>query len=234
MLAWLDPVWVRSARELVILDRDGVINHDRDDYVRSADQWIPLPGSIKAIAALSQVHYGVAVATNQSGLAHGYFTSQSLQAMHEKLLQLTSSAGGGITAIAYCPHDGKAACHCRKPQPGLVHELEVATGLSAKDAYFVGDKLSDLQAAQASGCRPVLVRTGKGRQTEQEILSGTTLHPGVLLTLLDGELMGDDVNQNPTPQDGKQTEKAIVTIPVFNSLAHFASVLLHDDSLLNE
>lgn len=150
---------------LVLLDRDGVINEDSDNYVRSAAEWQPIPGSIDAIARLSRAGFSVAVCTNQSGLARGYFQPADLDAMHGKMISLVEQAGGAIAGIYSCPHLPDAQCDCRKPLPGLIDQAVSDLGLSATGAPFVGDSLKDLQAAQARQCLPVLVKTGKGLRT---------------------------------------------------------------------
>lgn len=150
---------------LVILDRDGVINRDSDDYIRTVQEWVPIPGSIEAIANLSRAGYTIAIATNQSGLARGYFTLDVLTAIHKSLCKLVEGHGGRIAGIFYCPHLPDAGCACRKPATGLLEAIEKALGVSARNAFFIGDSLKDLQAARAYGCQPVLVETGKGRQT---------------------------------------------------------------------
>jgi D-glycero-D-manno-heptose 1,7-bisphosphate phosphatase len=159
---------------LLILDRDGVINHDSHQYIRTPAEWIPISGSIEAIAALSKHGYQVAIATNQSGLSRGYFTLDTLEEIHAELCRLVEAAGGSIAGIFYCPHLPAEGCNCRKPNTGLLQAIERELGESAKNAYFVGDSLKDLQAAQAYGCQPVLVRTGKGVATEVQLNSGET------------------------------------------------------------
>lgn len=151
--------------KLVILDRDGVINQDSDAYVKSVDEWIPIPDSAEAIARLSQAGYRVVVATNQSGLARGYFTLAELDAMHQKMSALIQAAGGELAGIFFCPHGPEEQCDCRKPRPGLIQQIESQLGISAAGAYLVGDSLRDLQAGQACGCIPLLVLTGKGERT---------------------------------------------------------------------
>lgn len=151
--------------KLVVLDRDGVINYDSDDYVKSVDEWIPLPGSIDALAKLTKAGYQIAIATNQSGISRGYFTVETLNAMHEKMMTLATDAGAKIDFIAYCPHGPDDSCDCRKPLPGLIHQIENALNISAKGCYMVGDSLRDLQAGSAAGLTPVLVLTGKGERT---------------------------------------------------------------------
>ncbi|QJQ95585.1 MULTISPECIES: D-glycero-beta-D-manno-heptose 1,7-bisphosphate 7-phosphatase [Halomonadaceae] len=159
-----------SAPKLVILDRDGVINRDSVAYIKSLDEWIPYPSSIEAIAKLSRAGWSVAVATNQSGIARSLYDETTLAAMHDRLHQLVAAAGGEIATIAYCPHGPNDECSCRKPLPGLLEQIRIALELeSLEGAWMVGDSLRDLQAGEAMGCRSVLVRTGKGAQTEAKL-----------------------------------------------------------------
>ncbi len=158
---------------LLILDRDGVINEDSDDYIRSLEQWQPIPGSIAAIARLSLAGYKIAVATNQSGLARGLFDLDTLQSIHGRLCQLVEEQGGAIAGIFYCPHHPRDGCGCRKPGTGLLQAIERELGETAQGAWFIGDSLKDLQAARSHGCRPLLVSTGKGAATAAELRSGT-------------------------------------------------------------
>lgn len=151
--------------KLIILDRDGVINQDSDDYIKSVEEFIPLPGSLEAIARLSQAGYRVAVATNQSGIARGYYDIPTLNAMHDKLRQLLNSLGGNVEMIAFCPHGPDDNCDCRKPKPGMYLDIARRMECSLKDVPIIGDSLRDLQAAQAVGAQPILVRTGKGERT---------------------------------------------------------------------
>ena len=155
-----------STLKLVILDRDGVINQDSEDFVKSADEWIPIDGSIEAIASLSQSGFTVVVATNQSGLARGLFDLDDLEAMHAKLAQLVEAQGGSVAAVFYCPHGPDDACNCRKPKSGLIDAIEAEFDTCAEGVPLVGDSLRDLQAGLSKGCVPVLVRTGKGKATE--------------------------------------------------------------------
>lgn len=150
---------------LVILDRDGVINEDRDDYVKSVDEWVALPGAIDAIARLSNAGFDVVVATNQSGLGRGLFTLDDLEAMHDKLQQLVEAAGGHIAGIFYCPHTPDDDCDCRKPRPGLIDAIADVMGVDVRGCPIVGDSLRDLEAGVARGCDPILVTTGKGGQS---------------------------------------------------------------------
>lgn len=152
--------------KLVILDRDGVINHDSDAYIKTLAEWIPYPSAISAIAKLTQAGFTVAVATNQSGIARGYYDEATLHAMHERLTSLVEAEGGHIACIAYCPHGPDAHCTCRKPKPGLLLQIQHALGMdSLTGSWMVGDSLRDLQAGDAVGCRTVLVKTGKGEKT---------------------------------------------------------------------
>jgi len=155
--------------KLVILDRDGVINHDSDDYIKSPDEWIPIAGSPEAIARLNYAGYSVVIATNQSGIARGYFDISTLNAMHDKLHSVVNDAGGQIDGIFYCPHSPTDNCNCRKPLPGLLQQIEDRFSLSVKDVPFIGDSISDIECARASSALPLLVRTGKGKKTEQII-----------------------------------------------------------------
>ena len=155
--------------KLVILDRDGVINLDRPDFVKSAYECVPIAGSIEAIARLSQAGFTVVIATNQSGLARGKFDLDDLEAMHEKITQLVEDHGGEISAIFYCPHAPEDHCKCRKPKPGLVDAIEAEFNISAEGAPFIGDTLRDLQAAVSKACQPVLVRTGNGLKTLEDL-----------------------------------------------------------------
>lgn len=153
----------------VILDRDGVINQDSEDYIKSADEWLPLPGSINAIAKLSQHGFRVVVATNQSGIARGLFDEYALAQMHHKLCSMVEEAGGTIDGIFYCPHSPEAGCDCRKPATGLLRQIESEFACDLAGSFFVGDSIKDLQAAQAWQCKPLLVRTGKGLSTESQL-----------------------------------------------------------------
>lgn len=156
---------MESNNKLVILDRDGVINYDSDEYVKSVDEWIPLPGSIEALGKLTKAGYKIAIATNQSGISRGYFSLETLNNMHEKMVDLATASGAHIDYIAYCPHGPDDHCDCRKPLPGLIHQIETALNVKASNCYMVGDSLRDLQAGQAVGLKAALVLTGKGQGT---------------------------------------------------------------------
>lgn len=160
-----------SQRGLVILDRDGVINEDSAAYIRSPDEWLPLPGSLEAIARLTAAGFRIAVATNQSGVARGLFDQATLAAIHDRMHECTRNAGGEIACVAVCPHGPDEGCVCRKPEPGLLEHIGRELGVSLAGVPFVGDSLRDLEAASHAGCDPVLVRTGNGMETERVLAS---------------------------------------------------------------
>jgi D-glycero-D-manno-heptose 1,7-bisphosphate phosphatase len=176
-----------SASKLVILDRDGVINIDSDQYVKSADEWIPLPGSLEAIAELNQAGYQVTVATNQSGLARGLFTINDLHAMHQKMMDLLAPMGGRIDSIFFCPHVDEDQCNCRKPLPGLMRDIasryrKADSAMPLTGVPIVGDSLRDLEAATVLGASPHLVLTGKGQKTVDAgvLPAGTVVHADLM------------------------------------------------------
>jgi D-glycero-D-manno-heptose 1,7-bisphosphate phosphatase len=152
--------------KLIVLDRDGVINEDSDDYIKSPEEYIPIPGSLEAISKLNKAGYTVVVATNQSGLARGYFDQNTLDNMHQKLSSLLAASGGSIEKIYVCPHGPDDNCDCRKPKPGLLLQILADHDVKSSDVIAIGDSLRDLQAARAVNMVPVLVRTGKGASTE--------------------------------------------------------------------
>ena len=165
--------------KLVILDRDGTINEDRDDYVKSPDEWVPIPGALEAIARLNHAGWHTVIATNQSGLGRNTFDMATLNAMHTKMNQLLAAHGGRIDAVFFCPHAPEEPCTCRKPLPGLFEQIGERFGVSLHDVPVVGDSLRDLQAGVAVGCEPHLVRTGKGARLNAEQLSALcALIPG--------------------------------------------------------
>jgi len=149
----------------VLLDRDGVINYDSDDFIKSAEEWIPIPKSLEAIALLNKHGFKVVVITNQSGLSRGFYTEETLAEMHNKMHLLTKEKGGQIDSIYFCPHGPDDHCNCRKPKPGLLKDFAKDKNKSLSDIYFVGDKLADMQAAISAGAKPILVKTGKGEKT---------------------------------------------------------------------
>lgn len=162
---------------LVILDRDGVINVDSDNYIRSPEEWRPIPGSAEAIARLKRAGYTVAVATNQSGLARGYFDADTLAAIHDKMHATVRAAGGELDVIAWCPHGPDDACDCRKPAPGLLEQIGEQLSVSLEGVPVIGDSLRDLEAAATVGGTPILVRTGKGRAVERALPPGLSQTP---------------------------------------------------------
>ncbi|APW39759.1 D-glycero-beta-D-manno-heptose-1,7-bisphosphate 7-phosphatase [Rhodoferax koreense] len=148
--------------KLVILDRDGTINADSDEFVKSPEEWLPLPGALEAIARLNHAGWHVVVASNQSGLGRGLFDVASLNAMHTKMHRLLAAAGGRIDAVFYCPHAPDDGCACRKPRPGLFEQIGERFGVELAGVPTAGDSARDLQAGAAAGCEPHLVLTGKG------------------------------------------------------------------------
>jgi D-glycero-D-manno-heptose 1,7-bisphosphate phosphatase len=153
--------------KLCILDRDGVINHDSDQYIKSPAEWRPIPGSIEAIARLNQGGYRIAVATNQSGIGRGLFDMATLNAINDKMMELVFRQGGRIDALFFCPHTATEACNCRKPRTGMFEEIAARFHTELKGVPVVGDSLKDLQSAEAVGAQPMLVLTGKGKQTRE-------------------------------------------------------------------
>ena len=153
--------------KIIVLDRDGVINHDSDDYIKSAEEFIPIDHSISAIVRLCNAGFKVVVASNQSGLARKCFDDDQLSEMHHLLCSIVEKAGGIIDGIFYCPHHPDEGCSCRKPGTGLLQQIEKEFACKLQGCYFVGDSLKDIEAARAFACRPILVRTGQGLITEQ-------------------------------------------------------------------
>ncbi len=151
--------------KLIILDRDGTINHDSDQYIKSPAEWKPLPGSLEAIARLTQGGWRCVVATNQSGIARGLFDMATLNAIHAEMHRAVVQAGGRIDAIFFCPHAADDRCECRKPKPGLLREIAVRLEVELAGVPMVGDALRDMQAAAVVGAKPYLVLTGRGRKT---------------------------------------------------------------------
>lgn len=151
--------------KLVILDRDGVINEDSEEFIKTPDEWIPLPGSLEAIAQLTNAGWRVIVATNQSGIARKLFDIDTLNAIHDKMYNMVNEYGGVIEAVFFCPHGPKDHCECRKPKPGMLEEISQRLRVDLEGVPVIGDSLRDLQAARAVSAQPVLVRTGKGTKT---------------------------------------------------------------------
>jgi D-glycero-D-manno-heptose 1,7-bisphosphate phosphatase len=153
--------------KLIVLDRDGVINHDSDTYIKSADEWIPIEGSLEAIARLNHGGYTVVIASNQSGIARGYFDIETLSAMHRKMDNLLASVGGRIDAVFFCPHGPEDGCSCRKPKPGMLLEIGQRFNVPLSNVIFIGDSVADIKAATSANAKTMLVRTGKGIKAEK-------------------------------------------------------------------
>ena len=164
--------------KLVILDRDGVINRDSDQFIKSPDEWIALDGSLEAIAELNQAGYQVVVATNQSGIGRGLFEAAALNAMHEKMYKALATYGGRVDAVFFCPHTAADACECRKPKSGMLREIARRFDMDLTGVPVVGDSLRDLQAGVEVGAVPHLVLTGKGAKTRDagDLPRGTQIH----------------------------------------------------------
>ena len=165
--------------KMIILDRDGVINHDSPDFIKSPAEWIPIPGSLEAIARLNQAGYRVVIASNQSGIARELFDMSTLNAIHQKLHGNAQQVGATIDAIFFCPHAAADNCDCRKPKAGMFEEIAKRFKVGLKGVPTVGDSLRDLQAGYISGCSPYLVLTGKGLKTKQTggLPPGTLVFP---------------------------------------------------------
>lgn len=179
--------------KLVILDRDGVINYDSDAYVKSPEEWNPIPGSLEAIARLHREGYRVVVASNQSGVARGFFDIDTLMKIHTKMIDAVRTKGGDLDAVFFCPHGPNDDCNCRKPAPGLFKEIADRLKINLNNVYAVGDDERDIMAARTATARPVLVRTGHGRRTlrRSKQLEGVPVYDdlaGFANALLSGDL----------------------------------------------
>jgi D-glycero-D-manno-heptose 1,7-bisphosphate phosphatase len=160
-----EAVMSKRSSKLVILDRDGVINRDSEQFIKSPDEWRPIPGSLEAIARLNHAGFRVVVATNQSGIGRGLFDMATLNAIHEKMHRALALVGGRIDALFYCPHTSESQCDCRKPKTGMLQEIGMRLGVDLTGVPSIGDSVRDLQAAEAVGAQPMLVLTGKGEKT---------------------------------------------------------------------
>ncbi len=189
-------------KRLIILDRDGVINRLRPQGVASPQEWEALPGSLEAIARLCRAGYRVVIITNQSGIARGFYSINTLNQIHRKMLDALQSAGGEISAIFFCPHGPDDGCACRKPKPGLFLELADRLKCNLREAYAVGDSIRDLEAARAAGAKPVLVQTGNGRAAARDLKAAPPATPDLQLA----------------------------DVPVHKNLAEFVSVLLASET----
>ena len=203
--------------KLLILDRDGVINQDSDDFIKFPDEWHAIPGSLEAIARLCREDYRVVVITNQSGISRGHFTINTLNRIHQKMMDELNHLGGEISAIFFCPHSDADNCSCRKPKPGMFLELVERTKCNLKDVYAVGDSLRDLQAASAAGARPVLVRTGKGQKTFDTIQQPPAP---------DTESTGDSQMGRPIDDQKSLLTSELADVPVYADLGSFVDELL--------
>jgi D-glycero-D-manno-heptose 1,7-bisphosphate phosphatase len=163
--------------KLIILDRDGTINRDSEDFIKTPEEWLPLPGALDAIARLNHAGWHVVVASNQSGLGRGLFDVGSLNQIHTKMHKLLAAQGGRIDAVFYCPHSPQESCHCRKPLSGLFEQIGERYGIDLRSVLTAGDNLRDLQAGVAVGCEPHLVLTGKGAQFREQVARGEALPP---------------------------------------------------------
>lgn len=176
--------------QLIILDRDGVINQDSDAYIKSPDEWLAIPGSLESIARLNRAGYTVVVATNQSGVGRGFFDLATLQRIHEKMTHELARIGGKIDAVFFCPHTPGDHCDCRKPKPGLLLEIAKKYACDLTGVPAVGDSLRDIEAAQAVGAKPVLVRTGKGAAAKSgKLPDGVAVYDNLAAYV--GALLGD-------------------------------------------
>jgi D-glycero-D-manno-heptose 1,7-bisphosphate phosphatase len=153
--------------KMIILDRDGVINHDSNDYIKSPEEWMPIPGSLEAISQLKKAGYLVTIASNQSGIARGLFSEQTLKNIHAKMTTLLTILGVSIDGIYYCPHGPQTNCMCRKPKPGLLIKIANDFDIDLTQTPFVGDNISDINAAKMAKAKPILLRTGKGERVIQ-------------------------------------------------------------------
>jgi D-glycero-D-manno-heptose 1,7-bisphosphate phosphatase len=159
----------------ILLDRDGVINHDSVEYIKSPAEWVPIPGSLEAIARLNKAGYRVIIVTNQSGLARGYYDLATLTKIHEKFINALSAVGGKVEEIFFCPHLPAEQCACRKPEPGMFHDIAKKYAIDLAQTIFIGDSMSDVQAALNAGCQPALVLTGNGVATLAKLPADTTV-----------------------------------------------------------
>ena len=155
-------------QKMVILDRDGVINHDSDQFIKSPREWKPIDGAVEAIARLNQNGYRVVVATNQSGIGRGLFDMATFNAINDKMMELVFRQGGRIDAIFFCPCTAEQQCHCRKPDTGMFEDIAARFGIGLNGVPAIGDSLRDLEAAAKVGCMPILVLTGKGKTTKEK------------------------------------------------------------------
>jgi D-glycero-D-manno-heptose 1,7-bisphosphate phosphatase len=160
-----EAVAPKRAVKLVVLDRDGVINRDSDQFIKTPEEWRPIPGSLEAIARMNHAGFRVVIATNQSGVGRGLFEMATLNAIHEKMHRALALVGGHIDAVFFCPHTADSQCDCRKPKTGMLKEIGLRFGVDLAGIPCIGDSLRDLAAAESAGAQPILVLTGKGEKT---------------------------------------------------------------------
>lgn len=196
--------------KFIILDRDGVINQDSDAFIKSPDEWIPLPGSLEAIAKLSRAGYRVVVATNQSGLGQGLFDIITLNSIHQKMHAAVKNVGGVIDSIFFCPHTASDNCDCRKPRQGMFNAIASRYDISLEQVPTVGDSLRDLQAGFLAGCQPFLVLTGKGKTTQENGgLPPDTIILEDLAAVVDYLLTQDEETEKQVKDDEKTSKKKV-------------------------
>jgi len=177
--------------KLIIVDRDGVINRESDAYIKNPDEWVPLPGSLAALSQLTQTGWTVVVATNQAAVGRGLITLEVLETIHEKMRTAVIAAGGRLDAIFFCPHHPNDGCSCRKPKPGLLHQIADFYGVDLKAVPFVGDTQGDILAARSVGARPLLVLTGRGVATLAEMGNTDELEVYANLAAVAKKLIGE-------------------------------------------
>lgn len=171
--------------KLIILDRDGVINHDSKNYIKSIDEWSPIDSALEAIAILTRADYSIAVASNQSGIARGLYTHEILNDIHQKMHEMVRDAGGHIDKIVYCPHHPKEACGCRKPNPGMLYEIASHYDVSLKGVPFIGDRLTDVACAKACGAQPILIHSPMTNTEEETLLNDVKTYFNLKEAVLD-------------------------------------------------
>lgn len=190
--------------KLVILDRDGVINQESPEFIKSPEEWQPIAGSLQAIARLSQAGYDIVILTNQSGVGRGLISADMLAQIHVRMLDYIQQQGGKILSILFCPHHPDDGCHCRKPAPGLYDELTKRLNVNLTGVYSIGDSLRDLLAADSAGAIPVLVKTGNGKKTLRDL-------------------------KKQSKNETKNKQLALADTLVFDNLAKFVDALLSDE-----
>jgi len=189
----------RMTTKLIILDRDGVINYDQDSFIKSPSEWVPIEGSLEAIARLNQADYHVVIATNQAGITRGLYDLSAMNAINQKMHTAALAVGAEIDAIFFCPHSANDNCDCRKPRPGMFHAIAKRYGIKLKGIPSVGDSLRDLQASFVAGCTPYLVLSGKGKTTLENggLPPGTITYPD-LSAVVDQILNAEELATNAT------------------------------------